>query len=198
MSVSIREQHKPDDDAVQAVLAAAFDGEPEVLALESSLCGRPDSRGFVAIADGRVVGHVRLTRGWIDAEPELVEVQVLSPLSVLPAWQRRGIGAALCAHAVAEAERLGAPAVFLEGSPRYYGRLGWRPAAELGVTPPSARIPRPAFQAVRLPAWRAWMRGALVYAEPFWANDCVGLRGETLAAVRRELEPADGEERSAR
>ena len=121
------------------------------------------------------------TRGWIDAEARLVEVLVLSPLSVAPEWQRRGIGRALVAHAVAEAKRAGVPAVFLEGDPAYYARLGWRPASELGVTPPSARIPEPAFQAVPLPAWEPWMRGALVYADTFWAFDCVGLRGDSLA-----------------
>ena len=197
MPVAIRRQDRTDDEAVRAVLGAAFDGEPEVRALEASLRTRQDSTGFVAILDDRVVGQVRLTRAWIDAEPRLVEVLVLSPLSVVPQHQGRGIGAALCAHAVAEAERMGAPAVFLEGSPRYYGRLGWRPASELGVTPPSERIPRPAFQVVQLPTWDDWMRGALVYPEPFWANDCVGLRGEILAAARRGLDHPGEDRRSA-
>ena len=196
MSAAIRPQLPSDDAAVEAVLAAAFVDEPEVLALEASLQRRPDSHGYLAEADARVVGHVRLTRGWIDAAPRLVEVLVLSPLSVAPEYQGRGIGAALCAHAVREAERMSAPAVFLEGSPRYYGRIGWRPAAELGVTPPSERIPLPAFQAVRLAAWESWMRGALVYAEPFWAHDCVGLRGDRLAAVRRTLEPGTVDDRT--
>lgn len=31
------------------------------------------------------------------------------------------------------------------------------------------------------------MSGALVYAEPFWANDCVGLRGEVLAQARERI-----------
>jgi putative acetyltransferase len=33
-----------------------------------------------------------------------------------------------------------------------------------------------AFQVVTLPAYEPWMTGALVYAEQFWAFDCVGLR----------------------
>jgi putative acetyltransferase len=171
------------------VLAEAFQ-DPNVLALEAALDQRSDSFGFVAEIDGQVVGHVRLTRGWIDAEARLVEVLVLSPLSVLPAHQRHGIGGTLTRHAVEQAEALEAPAVFLEGSPGFYSHLGWRPAAELGVTPPSVRIPAPAFQVVRLSRWDDSMRGALVYAEPFWAHDCVGLRGEELRTTRERLQPS--------
>jgi putative acetyltransferase len=188
MTPSIRTEVASDAQAVADVLSTAFAGEPEVVALEKALAARTDSVGFVAELDGRIVGHVRLIRGWIDAEARLVEVLVLSPLSVLPELQGRGIGRALAAHAVDQAEARGAPAIFLEGSPAYYSRLGWRPASELGVTPPSARIPPAAFQALRLARWQGWMRGALVYAEPFWAHDCVGLRGERLAAARGRVD----------
>jgi putative acetyltransferase len=185
VSAIVRPQEPADVDAVRDLLTRAFVREPNVVALEATLETRTDSFGFVAEHDGGVVGHVRLTRGWIDAERRLVEVLVLSPLSVAPERQRQGIGRRLCAYAVERAEALRAPAVFLEGSPRYYSRLGWRPATELGVTPPSVRIPPAAFQAVGLPGWEAWMSGALVYPEPFWSHDCVGLRGAALADARR-------------
>ncbi len=184
---AIRRQRPEDAAALRDVIGRAFEADPEVVALEETLARRSDSTGYVALVDDRVVGHVRLTRGWIDAEARLVEVLVLSPLSVAPEWQSRGLGRALVAHAVAEAKRNGVPAVFLEGDPAYYGRLGWRPASELGVTPPSARIPIPACQAVELPGWEPWMRGALVYADTFWALDCVGLRGDRLARARASL-----------
>jgi putative acetyltransferase len=187
VDAAIRRQGPGDAGALRDVIGRAFEAEPEVVALEEALAQRSDSTGYVAIVDDRGVGHVRLTRGWIDAEARLVEVLVLSPLSVAPEWQSRGIGRALVAHAVAEAKRTGVPAVFLEGDPAYYVRLGWRPASELGVTPPSARIPKPACQAVPLPGWEPWMRGALVYAETFWALDCVGLRGDRLARARASL-----------
>ena len=190
---AIRRQVPEDATAVRDVIGRAFEAEPEeVVALEGALAQRSDSTGYVALVDDRVVGHVRLTRGWIDAEARLVEVLVLSPLSVAPEWQNRGIGRALAAHAVAEAERASVPAVFLEGDPAYYARLGWKAASELGVTPPSARIPAPAFQAVPLSGWAPWMRGALVYAETFWALDCVGLRGDRLARARARLEDGNG------
>lgn len=182
----IRPQEPFDASAVAVVLSAAFAGEPEVVTLEPALAARPDSAGFVAVADGEIIGHVRITRGWVDADEALVAVQVLSPLSVSPEHQGRGIGRALVARAIDEAAQRGAPAILLEGDPGYYSRLGWRPAAELGITPPSSRIPAAACQAVRLPAYEAWMRGRLVYADTFWEHDTVGLRGEDLAnAVSR-------------
>ena len=184
---AIRRQVPDDGAALRDVIGRAFDTQPGVVALEEALAQRSDSTGYVALVDDRVVGQVRLTRGWIDAEARLVEVLYLSPLSVAPEWQSRGIGRALVAHAVAEAQRAGVPAVFLEGDPAYYGRLGWRPASEIGVMPPSARIPEAACQTVALPGWEPWMRGTLVYADTFWALDFVGLRGDRLARARASL-----------
>jgi putative acetyltransferase len=184
---AIRRQVLEDAAALRDVIGRAFDTHPEVVDLEEALAQRSDSTGYVGLVDDRVVGHVRLTRGWIDAKARLVEVLVLSPLSVAPEWQNRGIGRALVAHAVAEAKSAGVPAVFLEGDPGYYLRLGWRPASELGVTPPSDRIPGPACQVVPLPGWEPWMRGTLVYADTFWALDCVGLRGDRLVRARGSL-----------
>jgi putative acetyltransferase len=101
---------------------------------------------------------------------------VLSPLSVVPDQQRQGIGGLLVKQALADAAQMGAPMVFLEGDPRYYSRFGFRPGADLGFTAPSVRIPAAGFQVVILPSYERWMTGALVYAETFWALDCVGLR----------------------
>ena len=184
----IRPQRTEDAPAVRALLLAAFTDEPEVAGLETALAERPDSTGFVADEGGEVVGHTRLTRGWVDALDALVPVLVLSPLSVRPDRQGQGVGRALVAHALRDAERLGEPAVFLEGDPGYYSRLGWRPAGAIGVSAPSERIPAPACQVVTLSAYEPWMQGRLVYADTFWAHDAVGLRGEVLRRATRRLE----------
>ncbi|MBA2952455.1 GNAT family N-acetyltransferase [Nocardioides sp. MAH-18] len=175
-----------DDAAVAGVVEAAFGAEegPVVARLVGALDASGSTRAsLVAEVDGTVVGHVQLSRSWLDARRALVDVLVLSPLSVAPEHQGRGIGAALLAAAVAEAEALGAPAVFLEGDPGYYSGHGWLAAGALGFAKPSARIPDAAFQVVPLPAHEPWMTGALVYCEPFWALDCVGLRDPLLAQL---------------
>ncbi|NNL68130.1 MAG: N-acetyltransferase, partial [Myxococcales bacterium] len=54
------------------------------------------------------------------------------PLAVLPEAQGRGVGSALVPAALEAARALGWPAVFLLGSPAYYGRFGFRLAAPDG------------------------------------------------------------------
>ena len=184
LEVAVRAMAEGDAAAVLAVVGAAFADEPEVVPLQRDLMARADNHGYVAVHGDHVVGHVGLTRCWIDAEPRLVEALVLSPLSVAPDVQRRGVGSALLKHAVAAAAQLGAPAVFLEGDPAYYSRQGWRPVADLGITPASPRIPAPACQFVRLASYEDWMRGPLVYPDTFWQHDAVGLRGERLEGAR--------------
>lgn len=176
--VTIRTQRSGERTAVREVVTAAF-GEAVVADLAEALRDAPagvDRLSFVAEVAGRLVGHAQLSRSWLDAPSRLVGVLVLSPLSVVPDHQRGGIGARLVRHALAEAAEVRAPLVFLEGSPRYYGRLGFERASELGFTAPSVRIPDAAFQVAVLAAHEPWMTGALVYAEQFWALDCVGLR----------------------
>jgi putative acetyltransferase len=180
----------PDDEAgVRVVVTEAFgdDGET-VAALVDSLRGGYARAELVAQQDAAVVGHVLLSRSWVDARRALVEVLVLSPLSVAPSHQGRGVGTALVAAALAEARKLGAPAVFLEGSPAYYSDRGFEPATPRGFVRPSTRIPAPAFQVVVLDGHEEWMTGALVYCEPFWSHDCVGLRDPELSRIEHMFE----------
>ena len=184
---AIREQRADDSAQVRTVIDRAFVDDPLVAPLDDDLATMLGTAAFVAEVEGQVVGHVRLTWCWIDAEDALVDALVLSPLSVDPRVQRSGVGRALVARAVERADELGSPAVFLEGDPAYYSRLGFRPAAELGVTPASRRVPAAAFQAVRFAAFEPWMTGTLVYPDVFWRHDAVGLRGAVLAQARAEL-----------
>jgi putative acetyltransferase len=180
-AVAVREQRPDQRSAVCRVIESAF-GRPLVADLAVALQDFPaGGRGLslVAECDRQVVGHVQLSRGWVDATRRLVEVQVLSPLAVAPDRQGRGIGARLVEAALAGAGRLRAPCVFLEGDPAYYRRFGFAAAADCGFTAPSVRIPAAGFQVARLAGWEPWMTGALVYPEPFWALDCVGLRSTT-------------------
>ncbi|WP_116950678.1 GNAT family N-acetyltransferase [Jiangella endophytica] len=178
--MELRPERPADHAAVEEVHRRAFgdDGE-HVAGLTRDLRGllSPTSGLSLVAAEGdQVVGHVLFTRSVLDAPERLVDVLVLSPVGVLPAHQRSGVGTALVARGLELADEQGAPAVFLEGSPGYYPRFGFRPGEPLGFRRPSLRIPEAAFQVRLLGRHEPWMTGTLVYSEIFWRHDAVGLR----------------------
>jgi putative acetyltransferase len=179
-AVEIRDELPSEREAVVSVIAAAFTAEPEVAGLWEDLREVPGTVSLVAEFAGEPVGHVGLSVGWVDAKDRVVTVRILSPLSVHPAHQRQGIGRGLVAAARARADELGAPALFLEGDPAYYSRLGFEPGRSHGFTPPSVRIPGPGFQVMLLTAYEPTITGALVYPDVFWRHGAVGLRGDDL------------------
>jgi putative acetyltransferase len=176
----IRAETAGDADGVRTVVSDAFGGS-EVAELLDDL---RDSvawvdLSFVAEEGDEIVGHVSYTRGWLDAPGSLVEVLVLSPLSVRRERQRAGIGSRLVRTTLRTLTARLEPLVFLEGDPRYYSRLGFVAGTQLEFTSPSVRIPGPAFQVITLPGYDPGsMRGALVYPDVWWRHDAVGLRGD--------------------
>ncbi len=178
--LTFRSEQPGDRAAVRAVVEAAFGG-PEVPALLDDLRTSVAwlDLSFVAELEGEIVAHVAFTRAWVDDAAELVEVLVLSPLSVRPDRAGHGIATALIAHAfdvIAEREE---PLVFLEGDPAFYSRLGFVRGDMLGFRAPSVRIPPAAFQVRPLPGRPGFVSGALVYPDVWWRHDAVGLRPET-------------------
>ena len=178
--MDVRAEATSDLPAVRAVHLAAFGDHGDVVAnlvddLRESVA-QGDGLSLVADERDEVVGHVMFTPSLLDAPKRLVAVQVLSPIGVLPAHQRQGVGTALIRRGLELLVERDVPLVFLEGSPTYYPRLGFEPAAEQGFRKPSLRIPDAAFQVMRLPAYEPWMTGTLVYAEAFWRHDAVGRR----------------------
>lgn len=177
----MRLEQPPDRAPLRALHLAAFGDHGHVVAdLVDAL--RPAATGDLGLSlvaedpHGDVVAHVMFTRSLLDAPRRLVDVQVLSPVAVLPDRQRRGIGGTLIRAGLDTMVERSVSVVFLEGDPGYYSRLGFASAAEQGFRKPSLRIPDAAFQALRLPAHEPWMTGTLVYSDTFWRLDAVGLR----------------------
>jgi putative acetyltransferase len=175
--VQVREERPDDHEAVAALVTAAFGDDGLVARLVADLrLLLPGRVGTALVAeDGEeLVGAVLCTASRLDTPDRLLDVPVLSPLAVAPTHQGRGVGRALVTESVANVARQGAPAVFLEGDPRYYGRFGFVAAGPLGFRKPSLRIPDAGFQVRLLDAYEPWMTGTLVYAEAFWAHNAVG------------------------
>jgi predicted N-acetyltransferase YhbS len=104
---------------------------------------------FVAVYEGEIIGHILYTRSKVirpdgsralDAEDSSdasdvsdVETITFGPLSVLPKYQRQGVGAALVRHSMDTAREFGFGAVIIVGVPDYYPKLGFRRASEFGL-----------------------------------------------------------------
>ena len=175
------------EDAVDPVIREAFvDQGARVAALWADIERSEALRAsLVAERDSEVLGHVGLSHAWVDARRELVDVWLLSPLSVVPRAQRSGIGSRLLAAAVETARASGTPLLFLEGDPGYYGARGFERADHLGFTPASARTPAGAFQVVPFDSHADWMTGQLIYRDVWWQHDAAGLRDPLLAQVEK-------------
>lgn len=86
-------------------------------------------------ATGKIIGHVLLTEVKLVSNQEET-LLALAPLSVLPIWQRLGVGSALVREAHRKAIRLGYKGIVILGSPGYYGRFGYKKATEFGISMP--------------------------------------------------------------
>ncbi len=167
MNYTIRPESSADHAVIHALTEAAFRQAPHSSHSEQFIVDALRSRGelsisLVAEAQGQVVGHIALSpvtisdgsTGWFG----------LGPISVLPAWQGQGIGAALMRAALDALGGLGARGCVLLGEPAYYGRFGFR--AEPGLVLPG--VPAEYFQALCLQPPLA--QGEVQYSPAFEAT----------------------------
>jgi predicted N-acetyltransferase YhbS len=105
---------------------------------------------LVAKLDGKVVGHILFTPIVINKGEQQFKSLILAPVSVLPEYQKMGIGGQLIRAGHQKAVELGFQSAILVGHPEYYPRFGYKPASTWGIKSP---IPLPSddvFMAVEL------------------------------------------------
>lgn len=89
---------------------------------------------FVAVQDDQIVGNIMYSKSKVvDSGDKEHEVLTFGPISVLPSFQKKGIGSALIEHTKQLAERLGYKAIVIFGSPAYYHRFGFQSAENFGI-----------------------------------------------------------------
>lgn len=139
--VVIRSETEPDATAISEVTVAAFktmaiSRHTEQFIIEALRAAGALAVSLVAAMEGRVIGHIAFspvtladgTLGWFG----------LGPVSVLPAYQRRGIGRALIQEGLSRLRAMQAQGCCLVGHPEYYRRFGFKNIAGLvceGVPP---------------------------------------------------------------
>jgi putative acetyltransferase len=166
LTIIIRQEQSSDQQATEALALLAFDPDPRVAELIRRLRASKaliPELNLVAQIDDTIVGHLMFSRTRITSGHELA---LLSPLGVLPGYQRQQIGSALMHYALTWLEASHYPLVILEGVPLYYPRFGFIPAHPLGIDPPFD-LPPAVWQAYCLPAYTSQIKGTVQYPEPF-------------------------------
>lgn len=154
-------------------MAAAFQSDAEA-ALVERIRASPEyvpEMALVAELDGAIVGHVMISKAAIRHADGERSIAMLSPLAVEPTHQRVGVGSTLVRAALDVADERGEPIVILEGSPAYYGRLGFEHSVHYGIDIPLPDwAPPEAAQVMRLASFDpddATLRGTVVYPAAF-------------------------------
>jgi len=168
MNIRIRKETSADVPAIDAVTISAFLNAPHTSHTEQFIVGALRKAGslsvsLVADVDGSVVGHVAVSSvsisdgesGWFG----------LGPVSVVPEYQRRGVGSRLVREALRILRGRGAAGCVVLGDPEYYSRFGFEVDPNL-ILPD---VPPRYFQAISLDSSRP--RGTVSYHEAFNVQD---------------------------
>lgn len=164
----LRPERPDDTEAVRTVVLAAFPG-PDEADLVDNLRVDPawiDGLSWVAVLDegpdaGTVVAHALCTRCHVDGVASLA----LAPVSVLPEYQNRGLGAAVTQAVLDAARAQGESSVIVLGHPEYYPRFGFARASTHGIRV-SFEVPDESLMAMAL-GDADLPTGTVRYAEPF-------------------------------
>lgn len=167
--MNIRQEQPADYDTVYRVVKEAFasgehtDGDEQELVVRLRESGSfiPEL-SLVAVEDGKIVGHILFTQAAVNG----TKVLALAPLSVLPAYQNRGIGQALIREGHRVVKKLGYQYSVVLGHKAYYPRSGYVPASRYGIKAPF-EVEDESFMAVRLGEAVSNLNGVMEYDAAF-------------------------------
>ena len=92
------------------------------------------SLSIVAVVDESIVGHIICSKAEVRTLRGIIPVLNIGPISVLPEYQRKGIGKALITNMLDKAKQLGYGAILFFGRPEYYPQFGFKEASLFGIT----------------------------------------------------------------
>jgi putative acetyltransferase len=163
----IRKEKRSDVEAITQVTIAAFRTLPisnhtEQFIIKALRAAGALTLSLVAEIDGEIIGHIAFspvtisdgTKNWYG----------MGPLSVLPGYQKQGIGTSLVDEGLSSLKQLGGQGCALVGDPKYYKRFGFKNFPELVYE----GVPQDFF--LVLPLSEKIPQGTVVFHEGFLAN----------------------------
>ena len=146
MNIVIRLENERDYHRVEEVTRSAF-GYPE--RIKRGKIGCPYEHwmvnelrkrdgildlSLVAVVEEKIVGHIICSKAEVQTMNGITPVLNIGPISVLPEYQRKGIGKAFITSMIDKAKQLGYGAILFFGRPEYYPQFGFKEASLFGIT----------------------------------------------------------------
>jgi putative acetyltransferase len=127
--IEIRDEIKADAAVITEVTVAAFEtleisNHTEQFIIEALRSAKALTLSLVAEVEGRIVGHIAFSP--VVVSDDTKDWYGLGPVSVLPEYQRKGIGKALIEKGLSRLKSLDAKGCCLVGHPQYYRKFGFQ------------------------------------------------------------------------
>ena len=154
----IREERKTDLDPIRNINNLAFGREEEGRIVDKLRDAGTLIISLVAVRDyvensrqlRELVGHIGFSPVAIESESTGFQAVCLGPVSVLPNYQKQGIGIKLVKAGLSKCLASGHPLVVLVGHPTYYPRFGFVQARRLGIECEYSQTPDDAWMLIEL------------------------------------------------
>lgn len=167
LGMIIRNETKADVAAISEVTTAAFKTLPisnhtEQFIIHALRAADALTLSLVAEIGGQVVGHIAFSP--VTISDGSTNWYGLGPISVMPRYQKQGIGTSLVNQGVSLLKEMGGQGCVLVGYPNYYNRFGFRNLPELVYE----GVPQEVFLA--LPFSEQVPHGIVVFHQGFLAH----------------------------
>lgn len=160
----IRTAMPRDIPAIRAVIRHAFEQDDEADLVEQLRTDGDVLCELVEASDIALQGHILYSPLTLERDGALIAAAALAPVSVLPAFQNRGIGGELIRAGNARCAELGCAAIIVLGHQDYYPRFGFSAAAAESLEAPFSG---PHFMALELRPGVLKAGGRVRYAKAF-------------------------------
>ena len=160
----IRNAIPADHAAIRQVVRHAFGQEDEANLVEQLRADGDALVELVAASDIAIQGHILYSPLAIVRDGEILQAAALAPVSVLPAFQAKGLGGELIRAGNARCKALGCVAVVVLGHAEYYPRFGFSSSLAESLQAPFSG---PHFMALEFEAGALAAGGKVEYAKAF-------------------------------
>lgn len=175
MNIIIRQETEKDYKLTESVVEKAFKNVEHSNHKEQFLVAQLRKSdmfipklSLVAETCKEIVGHIMLTKVFVENDKDKHSSLALAPVSVLPEYQNKGIGNRLISESLKIARELGFKSVIVLGHDKYYPQFGFKPASTWEIKAPFD-VPNEAFMALELEdKGLDGVKGTVIYGKEFF------------------------------